>query len=80
MKPNTETDRRKHIHKTQQDTDLEKHFLNRTKFVQELEPASDKWISTKLKTYAELRKQFSGGESLPAMHLIEDLYPEYIKN
>lgn len=80
MKPNTETNKRKHTHRTQQDTDLEKHFLNRAKFAQEFEPASDKWIYTKLKTFIELRKQFSGGESLPAMHLIEDLYPEYIKN
>lgn len=49
VKPNTETNKRKHTHRTQQDIDLEKHFLNRAKFAQEFEPASDKWIYTKLK-------------------------------
>lgn len=72
MKPNTETDKRKHTHWTQEDIHLEKHFLNKTKFAQELEPASNKWIYTKLKTFVEQRKQCSGEESLPVMHLIED--------
>lgn len=49
-----------------------KNTLNKTKFAQELVPASDKWIYTKLKTFVEQRKQCSGEESLPAMHLIED--------